>query len=824
MKPAPPKELSKERRGVFWFEEILHDLRFGLRMLRKNPGFTAVTVMTLGIGIGATTAIFSIVNGVVLRPLPYPESGQLVAVFENKAPKFDRIGVAAQSYAEWKKQATVLQSCTVFQNIPFVLTGSGEAVRRFGFMVTPEYFTVYGVQPLLGRTIQPDDAVKGRDNVTVLNYKLWASQFNQDPGVIGRKIVVNGNPYTVVGVMPRSFMPESMTDPWLFVPLVLDQVAMGQNYQGHYRKSVARLKPGRSLDEATSELKVIAERLAAQFPDTQKGLGVTLVPLLENQIGNVRPLLLILLGAVGFLLLIACVNVANLLLARASTRAKEVAVRAALGASRGRIIRQLLCESLLIAGLGGALGIGLAYAGKDFLLSFAPIGLPRANQVAIDGTALLFTGGLCLFTGLGFGLAPALQATRAALPEAMKDGGRGASDGSGRTRLRSLLVVLEVSLALVLMINAGLLVLSFRNLMKVDRGFEVGRSVTYSSSFILTNENYGTPEKLAVFAERAVERISAVPGVEAATLATAHPMFFRRQRAVVVEGRPAVQPSDLPVASYFLVTPAYFGIFRIRLRDGRLFDAHDRAGSARVAIVSEGFVRKNFPAENPLGKRIQTLGNPEWMEIVGVVHDVSEEGPAGRASVQVYEPYAQRPSNFVNLIIRLEHPVAGMRPALRGALDTIDRDLPLADMKEPMDLFWNSSIGNQVFAVFLFSVFSGVSLVLSAMGIYGVVTYSVTQRTQEIGIRMALGAQAKDILRLIFSQTGSMIGLGLVIGVAGALGVTRLIASLLFQVGAHDPLTFIGIPLLLGFVGLLSCWWPARRATKVDPMVALRHE
>ena len=817
------KEVARAQWGIPWLEEIAADVRYGARQLRRAPGFATVAILTLAIGIGATTAIFSIVNSVVLRSLPYPAAGQLAVVFETQPPKSARLGVSPKSYGEWRKQATSLQGCAIFQNMPFVMTGVGEAIRRFGFVVTTDYFNVFGVQPILGRTFVPEDGVDGRNNVTVLNHKLWVSQFNSDPGVIGRKVILDNTSYTIIGVMPASFLPEQMTDPWLFVPMVISP-KMAENFQARFFKSIARVKPGTTLEQATTELNVIAARLAANYPDTNKGFGVALEPMLDNQIGSVRPLLLTLLGAVGFLLLIACVNVANLLLARASSRHKEIAVRAALGASRGRIIRQLLSESLSLSILGSALGIVLAYASKNLLLGFAPLGLPRLSGVGIDGTALLFTCLLSAITGVGFGLAPALQATRINLPEAMKDGGRGASEGGTRLRLRSALVVLEVSLALVLLLNAGLLIRSFNRLHQVDMGYELGVGVTQSNSFILTSQNYSTPEKVAAFSDRLIARISAVPDVESAALATAHPMFFRRRRIVIPEGQTNVLPTDLEPASYYSVTPAYFGIFRIKLRYGRLFDERDRPGGAPVAIVSESFVHKYFPTGNPLGRRVQMSGNPTWKEIVGVVNDVREDGPAGPVSLQVYEPFAQQPSQFVNLIFRLERPIAGIRKTLRAALDSVDPNLPLNDMKDGMDLFWLSAIGNQRFALFIFSIFSGVALLLSAIGIYGVVAYSVSQRTQEIGIRMALGAQARDIMGLILGQTGRLVVLGLVIGIASAIASTRLLTSLLFEVGAQDPVTFVIVPLLLAAIAFLACWLPARRATKVDPLVALRHE
>ena len=817
------KEECRDGQRSRWIEECLHDARYGFRMLRKHRGFTVITVLTLAIGIGATTTIFSIVNNIVLRPLPFPDSGRLATVFDSRLPKFPQLPVSVKSYLEWKKQATTLQSAALNTNRPFVMTGAGEPARKFAYLVTPEFFNVLGVPPFMGRTLTSDDGVAGRNNVMVLNYKFWVSQFNSDPDVVGRKVLIDEKPVTIVGVMPPSFYPESMTDPWAFMPLVFEPRDI-ENYNGRFARSIVRLKPGVTFEQAASELTLIEQRLAAQFPNA-KTTGITVIPMLEQRVGRVRPLLFTLLGAVGFLLLIACVNVANLLLARSTSRQREIAVRTALGASRARIIRQLLCESVLISLLGSVVGVALAYLSKDFLLSFGPLDLPRSKEIAIDGTALLFTCGLGALTGIGFGLAPALHATRINLPEVMKDGGRGSSDGGRRMGVRGFLVVCEVGLALILLISAGLLIRSFDQMRHVNLGFEPGEGVTFTTGLILPQSDYGSPEKLVAFADRVTTRVAEVPGVQAAALTTGAPDLNWRRTGIEIEGRPDPKWMEEPPTSYYITTPRYFDILRIKLHSGRLYDEHDRPDTRRVAVVSEGFVRKYFPNENPLGKHIRPYDNPPWREIVGIVGDVREDGPVRPSSqLQLYEPYVQKPVSFVTLLFRADHKLAGLRGSVRRALDEVDRNLPLSTLTDPLDMFLRDSVANQRFTLFILGVFSVVALLLSALGIYGVVAYSVTQRTQEIGIRMALGAQAADILRMIFSQTGRMILLGLALGIAGALAATRLLGSILFEVGAQDPITFTAVPILLAGVALLACWIPARRAARVNPLVALRHE
>ncbi len=657
----------------------------------------------------------------------------------------------------------------------------------------------------------------------VLNHKYWISQFDGQRDIIGRKILINERPCTIIGVMPKTFLPDEITDPALFLPLTL-QGDGGPNIRARFLDAVARLKPGVTRAQASSELNLIAGHLSAQYPDANKSAGISLVPLLDTVVGNVRPLLLALFGAVGILLLIACANVTNLLLARASSRQKEIAMRSALGASRTRLVRQLLCESLLISFLSSTLGVLLAYGNMKLLLSFGALPLPRAQEITLDGSALLFAGALAIMAGIGFGLIPALQATRISLSEVMNDGGRGTTEASRRTRLLRALVVFEVALALVLLVDTGLFVRSYNRLRHVPVGFDPGVGATLVAKPILSDQHYPTPQQVLAFVDQVTGRLSAVPGVESVAFSTSLPFSYMNWRAVTVAGRSSFRPMEMAIASHYVVTPGYFQTMRIPLVSGRGFGARDTADSASVAVVSEGFARRYFSGVDPLGKLIQIAGSNAWSEIVGVTADVREHGPASPAGLQVYEPYAQGPSRYPLLIIRLGQPLPGTRSALRMAMDTIDASVPLPDMTDTLDLPLQDSISTQRWTLVIFAVFSSVALLLSAIGIYGVMAYSVTQRTQEIGIRMALGAQTRDILWLIFSQSRLMVGWGLALGLVGALAATRLLGSRLFEVDTLDPVTFAGATLLLGTVILTACWLPARRATKVDPLVALHDE
>jgi putative ABC transport system permease protein len=799
---------------------MLSDLRYAARQLRKSPGFTTVAVLTLALGIGACAAIFSVVNSVLLRPLAYPESERLVIIRETNLPQFPEFSVAPGQYFTWLKETTCFEQLAADRGAAYNLTGMGDPLRVVGRRVTANYLSTLRVHPALGRDFSPDEDAPGSETVAILTHGFWMRQFGGRPEVVNQTIELNGQSFTIIGVMPRDFQPGSRTE--VFTPAAFSAQDR-ENHGGHYINVVSRLKPGATLEQARGELTVIAERLAQQFPDSNKGWGVKLAPMLDYAVSNIRPVLVSLLGAVGFLLLIACVNVANLLLARATARAKEIAVRTSLGASRARIARQLLTESVVLALLGGTVGVGLAYWGLGALIGLAPGNLPRAQEIGLDLRALCFTCALVFITGIGFGLAPVFQATRLNLSDALKDGGRGTSEGGRRHRLRSALVVTEIAIALVLLVGAGLLVRSFVRLQAVNPGFQPANAWTVGLS--LPGKKYDTDARQAAFAEQATAALAALPGVQA--VGASHVVPFTGSDYILgfgIAGRPAVDPAEEPSTNYYAITPDYFRAMGIPLVRGRFFSALDVADKPRVAIISESLAKRFFPGEDPIGQRINVTNGPEtWREIVGIVRDTKHYGLDVDTALQTYEPFAQQPLDFMTFVLRTSGNDLGLPAAIRAAIASVDKDQPVASVR-PLTELIAGSVARQRFAMTLFGVFSGVALALATIGIYGVMAYSVTQRTGEIGIRMALGAQRSDVLRLILLQGGRLVGLGLVVGIAGSLVLTRFLAVMLYGVTAHDPVTYAAIALLLACVAALACLVPARRATKVDPLIALRAE
>ena len=805
-------------------------MRHALRSLAKSPGFTVVALLTLALGIGACTAIFSVVNSVVLRPLAYPDSDRLVVIRETKLPQFPEFSVAPGQYFTWKDEARSFEQLAATRGGSFNLTGAGEPLRVTVSRVTPNYLSTLRTFPALGRDFRPDEDTPGQENVAILLHGFWQRQFGGRQDILGETVQLNGQAYTIVGVMPPDFQPGTRTE--ILLPAVYTTEER-QNHGGHYIGVVGRLKEGVTLEQARAELETIALRLAQQFPDTNTGWGVKLTPMLESAVGDVRPILFSLLGAVGFLLLIACANVANLLLARATARAREFSIRAALGASRRRIVGQLLAESVLLAVLSGAAGVFVAETGMAALLSLAPDTLPRAAEISLDRTALAFAFGVSLLTGIGFGLVPAFQASRIDLNEVLKDSGRGLSAGGRRQRLRSALVVAEVAIALILLVGSGLLIHSFARLQKVNPGFVADHA--YAVGLSLPWQKYATDEQRAAFVARAAERLASLPGVQSVGASQVVPFTGGDYiLGFLIGGRPPPPPGEARSTNYYAVTPGYFTAMGIPLLSGRFFEERDAAGGPPVAIINESMAKKYFPGENPIGQRIHVTNGPEtFREIIGVVADVKHYSVDRETPLQTYEPFAQKPLDFMTLVVRLAPPVPGdptsaassasLPAAIRSAIYSIDPDQPVASVRPLSDLL-AASMARQRFAMSLFSVFSGVSLLLSAIGIYGVMAYSVTQRTAEIGIRMALGAQRSHVLHLVFAQGGRLIAIGVLVGLAGAFALTRFISSMLFDVSAHDPLTFASIVALLSAVATAACLIPALRATRVDPMTALRSE
>jgi putative ABC transport system permease protein len=799
---------------------LWQDARYGLRMLLKKPGFTLTAVITLALGIGATSTIFSFVNGILLRPLPYQDSERLVSVDET-APKrgIASMGISPPNFLDWREQNRVFTGIAAYDDGGYSLTGSGEPEQFSGASISYNTFEILGVAPILGRTFTAEEDRPGNDLVVILGHGLWERRFGAKPEVVGQKITLNNRIRTVIGVMPPDFKFPEVADLW--VPLAIDTSYWTRNDHGW--GVIARLKSGVTLEQAQSDMTAVARRIEEQNPVTNEGMGVILIPLREDLAGDYRSALLILMGVVGLVLLIACANVANLLLARASARAKEVAIRTALGAGRWRVFRQLLTESVVLGLMGGALGCGLAVWGLDLLLAAIPIDLPFWMKFNLDGRVLGFTAGVTLLTGLIFGAAPALQASKVDLNEAIKEGGRGAL-GSSRHRMLRSLVVAEVALSLILLIGAGLMMRSFIRLQHTNPGLNPENLLTLRVD--LPGAKYNTPEKLQAFFKELLEHVSSLPGVQAASAVSRLPLAGGGWgRSLTVEGFPVLPVRQAPSVNHCVITPNYFRAMGIPILMGRDFTDADTRDSMKVTIIDERLAREYWPNESPLGKRIR-FGPPEdnepWHTIVGVVGAVKHQRLNLTRSKTVYLPHAEVTINGMALAVRAANP-ENLAPAIRGEVKAMDPDQPITNMRTMTEVISRSMWQPRLYSI-LFGVFAAVALALASIGIYGVMAYSVSERTREIGIRVALGAQRRDVLKLVVARgmTLTLIGAGL--GLGGAMGLTRLMQTLLFEVSATDPLTFAALAALLSVVALVACYLPARRATKVDPMVALRCE
>jgi putative ABC transport system permease protein len=800
---------------------MINDLRYAFRQLLKSPGFAAVTILTLALGIGACTAIFSVVNAVLLRPLDYPDPARLVVIRETQLPQFPEFSVSPPNFLDWEKQMKSFENLAAYSGSRINFTGDGEPQQLIGVKATAHYFDVYGIKPALGRTFLPEEDAPGKSHVVVLSYPFWHRVFGGAADVVGRPIQLNGEPYTVVGVAPLGFGIASKVDAWM--PMAFDPKETANDNRGaHYLSVAGRLRPGVTVAQAEAELKVLAAQLATQYPDSNKGWGIFMMPLQEYSVRDVRIVLYTLLGAVGCVLLIACANIANLLLARATARHREISIRAALGASRARLVRQLLTESVLLALCGGLTGMLFARWGLDALLALAPANLPRVTDIQLDAGVLVFSLALSVITGLVFGIAPAWLAARADVNEALKQGSRGSTEGGARGRLRSALVVIEVTFALMLLGGAGLLARSFIQLAHVDPGFTPENATVLRLS--LPQKKYALPEQQTAFADALLERVKTLPGVQAAGLTHSLPLASDYVLGFNIEGRPAIAPSDLPSTNYYAITPEYFRAMGIRLVRGRVFTVRDDAKAPRVAIINETMARQHFPNEDPIGKRINITNGPDtWREIIGIVGDIKQYGVDKATTNQSYEPFAQVPFSSLNVVIRTNGPATALLGAIRPTVYAVDKDQPIGTIR-PLEEIVADSVARQRFAMTLLTVFSLVALVIAAVGIYGVMAYSVVQRTGEFGIRMALGAQQRDVLRLVLAQGGKLVGLGLIIGLAATLAASRAMGSMLFNTSAQDPFTLGTITLLLGAVALVACLLPASRATKVNPIEALRTE
>lgn len=813
------KEEVRAGRSGFAIETFFQDLRYGMRSLLRKPGFTLTAVIALALGIGANSAIFSVINGVLLRSLAYRDADSIVMVWEKNFQRGrSQNSVSPANFLDWKKQSVSFEQFAASWDTRVNLTSSGEPEEIQVQRVSADFFSVLGVPPRLGRSFAREEDVLGGTLVVVLSDELWQSRFGGNPAIVGQSITASGRTFTVVGVMPPGFhFLNTQVKAW--IPLALDP-ANDWRKQGRYLRSVARLKSGVTIQQAQAELDGIAKRLEQDYPDYNKGWGANLVPMHEQIVGDIRPVLLVLLAAVAFVLLIACANVANLLLSRAASRQKELALRAALGAGRTRLIRQMLTESVLLAVMGGALGVILAYWGIRLLLALAPDNVPRLNEITIDPRVLGFTLAISLLTGLIFGLVPALQSSRPDLSDALKEGARGSSGGS--RVVRNLFVVSEMALALVLLVGAGLMLRSFFQLHQVKTGFDTDHVLTMRVQ--LPMAKYREPQQRAEFFKRAQERLAALPGVKAVGAISYLPLTGLASSTVFnLATQPDLPPSESPATEVRAITPGYFAAMGIPLLKGRSFDERDGADS-RVLVINETLAHKYFPGQNPIGQRLIVNWEPKVAdEIVGVVGDVKETALAEEANPAIYWPHPREAYQFMNFVLRAAIDPAPLSAAVTKEIHALDPDQPVADIRT-LDQVVAKSISRPRFNALLLAIFAGVALVLASVGIYGVMNYSATQRTQEIGIRMALGAKPADILRLVVGHGMKLTLAGIVIGVIASLALTRVMANLLFGITATDLPTFVAVSAVLTTVALVANYIPARRATRLNPIIALRYE
>ena len=814
------KEECRDARGVNFLENTLRDISFSMRVLLKNYAFTVIVVLTLALGIGANTAIFSFANGILLRPLPYPQSDRLAIINETFNREEGLIPVSYPNFLDWREQNTVFEDVAChFGTSRFALSGTGEPVEIRGSRITHGLLEILRVSPQLGRTFTADEDRPDQDAVVIIGYDLWQKNFGGDPNVLGKQIVLSNRSRTIIGVMPRGFRFPEISELW--VPLALTTQMFTRT--DHGLTSIARLKDEVTIAQAQAEMHNIAARIEQQNPVTNEGRSVRVTSLHDNLAGDYKQGLLILLGVVGFVLLVACVNVANLMLARATARQKEFALRAALGASRWRIVRQLLLESLILATVGGVLGFALALWALHLLLNAIPIQLPFWMDFGIDLRVLAFTLGITLLTGLIFGAIPALQTSRVDLNDTLKEGGRGAIGFSGRSR--SMLVVTEIALSLVLLVGAGLMIQSFLRLRQVNIGVDAKNVLT--ATVILPRAKYREPQQRITFFKQLVDQVRNVPGVESAGATGTLPLNGNNWgRSLTVEGYPVLSVGQAPSIQHTVVTPGYFRTMGITMLAGRDFTDTDTFEALKVTIVDERLARHYWPNENAVGKRVR-FGPPEnnepWHTIIGVVRSVRHERMREDTDESVYLPHTLIPVGGLTLVARTTADPHDVTAAIRREVAQLDRDQPISEIAT-MEEVVSKSIWQPRLYANLFAVFAGGALMLALIGIYGVMAFLVQTRTHEIGVRMALGATARDVFKLIVGRGMKLTVFGIAIGVAGAIALTRLMHGLLFNTSATDPFTFIAIAILLSVAAFLACYIPARRAAKVDPLIALRYE
>jgi predicted permease len=809
---------------------LFQDIRYGLRTLGKNPGFAAIAILTLALGIGANTALFSVVNGVLLNPLPFPNPDQLYELY-SKTPVDEHSSISYLNFLDWRKDNHSFSTLGAFRASDMNLTGAGEPERLHGHMISAELFPTLDIPPILGRNFRPEEDQTGSAPVAIISDGLWKRKFGLSPDVINKTIALNGRAYTIVGVFPGRLPIFSASD--VYTPVgQWDDPTFRDRRVGMGMFAIGRLKPEVSASQVGADMQSVAENLAVAYPDVDKGTGVTIVPLKTDVVGDVRGILLVLLGAVTFVLLIACANVANLLLARSTGRAREFAIRSALGAGPARVIRQLLTESVLLGIAGGAVGLLLAVWGTRAILATLPDVLPRTDEINMNWHVLLFTAAMSLLTGIFFGLAPALKALRADMHETLKEGGRGSS--GSRHRTQSIFVVVEVAMALVLLVGAGLMIRSLIALTKINPGFDARNVLSFETS--ITSDKDVTSAQLRAKYRESVRQIESVAGVESAALVGGSiPMTGDSELPFWLDGQPKpANQNDMPFTIFYLVTPSYPSTMRIPVQRGRFFNDRDDEHAPAVVVIDSSFARKYFPNENPVGKHLNIGLVDMQPEIVGVVGHVEHWGLGARGheslQVQLYMPAWQLPDKFWSLfangagyVVRTSSAPLGVVGSIRRAVGNADNTAAIYGISSMRDIVSNS-ISTQRLTMLLLGVFAALALTLSAVGIYGVISYLTGQRIHEIGVRMALGASRKDVLRMVLGggMRTTLIGVGF--GIAAAIGLTRLIAQLIYGVGATDPMTFAGVAALLIGVALLACYIPARRAMRVDPIIALRYE